>query len=274
MSPSCNDGIGLKPRTLSLVALVFVALCVSQLAREAALPGTVGYVSTHRVNSVLQTSVAHSENTAAVLKEHSVNGATLASISARWDAAWSADASAADLNVAHLSQIVSLVARAEAGDLEATVDLVSAATWCLAGGPLVNIAELVGDARRPCVERFGDTLASRDKLERATFVWVLQLASAGVDDATLYASALLRGASADMLGGVDADPATRETQRALLIGQLQTLAERGSADAASELHGHWRGDSALQLHDERWVAYYAALTERLDPARSLAAAAP
>lgn len=59
-------------------------------------------------------------------------------------------------------------------------------------------------------------------------------------------------------------------QRALLIGQLQTLAERGSADAASELHGHWSGSSSFRLNDEQAAHYYAKLTEKLDPERSLA----
>jgi hypothetical protein len=189
----------------------------------------------------------------------------------RWDAIWSTDVSAADANVAALDIAAALIARAERGDLDAVADLVGAATWCVAGGPLVNVSE-VGERRRACFERFGETLATREELERAALVWVLQLSAAGLDDATLYASALLRGIGADLLGGVTNDASLREMQRAQILGQLQTLADRGSADAASELHGHWRGDSALHLHDEQLAAYYAALTLRLDPSRNIVAA--
>lgn len=188
----------------------------------------------------------------------------------RWDAMWSTDVAAAEVNVANWYNTASLIARADRGDLEATVDLVGAATWCLGAGPLTNITELVNGERRPCFERFGDRLASRARLERASFAWVVRLAAAGVDDATLYASALTRGVGPDLLGGPDNEPDMGDDQRALLVGQLQTLAERGSADAASELHGHWSGRSAFRLADERLTHYYAALTEQLDPTRSLA----
>jgi hypothetical protein len=200
------------------------------------------------------------------------SAASLAQIRDRWEATWSTDVSASEIHVAHINSALALIARAESGDLEATVDLIGAATWCLSGGPLVNVSERVGNEQRPCFERFGESLASREKLERASFAWVLQLAAAGVDDATLYASALLRGVGPDVLGGAQVDEDVRQTQRALLIGQLQTLADRGSADAASELHGHWSGQSALQLRDERMAAFYGALTERLDPMRSLVTA--
>ena len=199
-----------------------------------------------------------------------VASSSLAAVRNRWDASWSTDIAAAELNVANLYDTATLIARADRGDLEATVDLVAAATWCLTGGSLTNITELVNDERRPCFERFGETLASRVRLERASFAWVVRLAAAGVDDATLYASALTRGVGPELLGGPDNDPDIGEQQRALLIGQLQTLVERGSADAASELHGHWSGSSALRLSDQRLTRYYAALTEQLDPTRSLA----
>lgn len=199
-----------------------------------------------------------------------VASSSLAAIRNRWDTSWSTDVAAAELNVANLYNTATLVARADTGDLEATVDLVAAATWCLTGGPLTNITELVNDERRPCFERFGEARASRERLERASFAWVVRLAAAGVEDATLYASALTRGVGPELLGGPDNDREIGDQQRALLIGQLQTLVERGSADAASELHGHWSGSSALRLSDERLTRYYAALTEQLDPTRSLA----
>ena len=195
---------------------------------------------------------------------------SLGQLRRRWDAAWSTDISAAELNVAHLHHAAELIERAERGDLDATVDLVGAATWCLTAGPLTTVTDQVGDDQRACFERFGADLASRERLERATFTWVLRLAAAGVEDATLYASALTRGIGPDLLGGPDRDSDTRDMQHALLIGQLQTLAERGSADAASELHGHWSASSAFRLNDEQAARYYAKLTEKLDPEGSLA----
>lgn len=199
-----------------------------------------------------------------------IASSSLAAVRNRWDASWSTDVAAAEQNVANLYNTATLVARADIGDLEATVDLVAAATWCLTGGSLTNVTELVNDERHPCFERFGEALASRERLERASFAWVVRLAAAGVEDATLYASALSRGVGPELLGGPDNDRDIGEQQRALLIGQLQTLVERGSADAASELHGHWSGSSALRLSDQRLTRYYAALTEQLDPTRSLA----
>lgn len=103
----------------------------------------------------------------------------------RWDAAWSTDISAAELNVAHLHNAAALIERAERGDLDATVDLVGADIWCLTAGPLATITDPVGDDQRACFERFGADIASRERLERATFTWVLRLATAGVEDATL-----------------------------------------------------------------------------------------
>ncbi len=209
---------------------------------------------------------AHASRSEAVVP-HSANA--LADIRQRWDAAWSTDVSAAALNVANLHRAEALIRRADRGDLDAAVDLVGAATWCLHAGPLTNVTDQIDDQARPCFERFGADLHSRERLERASFTWVLRLVAAGVDDATLYASARTRGIGPDLLGGPDVEDETRDSQRALLIGQLQTLAERGSADAASELHGHWSGTSAFHLADDRLASYYARLTERLDPARSL-----
>jgi hypothetical protein len=204
-------------------------------------------------------------------RKPAVNAAALEHLRARWDSLWSTDVSAAERNVATLENAVELIERANRGDLDATIDLVGAATWCTAGGPLVNVNDAVGDTRRPCYERFGHALASRDSLERAAFVWLVQLSTAGLDDATLYASALLRGQGADLTGGLDQDDDVRAQQHAQLLGHLQTLASRGSADAASELHGHWSGDSTLNLRDDALGEHYARLAERIDPARTLAA---
>jgi hypothetical protein len=197
--------------------------------------------------------------------------ASMERLRTRWDALWSTDISAAERNVATLENAVTLTERANGGDLDAAIDLIGAATWCTAGGSLVNVTDAVGDVRRPCYERFGDALASRETLERATFTWLMQLSAAGLDDAVLYASALLRGQGADLFGGTEQSVTLREQQRAQLLGHLQTLALNGSADAASELHGHWSGDSALAMRDDAIANFYAELTERLDPARTIAA---
>jgi hypothetical protein len=185
----------------------------------------------------------------------------------RWDLIWRADAMAAELNVDNLHAAHSLMQRADAGDLEATIDLVGAATWCLSAGPLVTVTDLVKGERRPCYERFGEALASRERLERTSFVWLMQLVSAGIDDAALYASALTRGIGPNLLGGADANAELREIQQAQLLSQLQSMAQRGSANAASELNAHYGGDSALTANDADRALYYARLTEQLDPAR-------
>lgn len=230
------------------------------------------FIADYTVNPDAASSVARQipSNVSSALSAPRGKESTLVEVQQRWEAIWSTDISAAERNVSNLQNVDVLIHRAERGDLEATVDLVGAAMWCLTGGPLTNITDQVGDEARACFERFGTSLQSRERLERAAFTWVLQLAAAGMEDATLYASALTRGIGPDVLGGVENDLDTRASQRALLIGQLQTLVDRGSADAASELHGHWSGGSAFRLRDEWLVLHYAQLTERLDPARTVA----
>jgi hypothetical protein len=204
---------------------------------------------------------------------------SLQRIQQRWDSLWQVDATAAETNVRHLQSALSLIERAERGDLEATLDLMGAATWCLSAGPMTNVADVVdatetrGNARVPCYERFGGDLASRERLERASFGWLMQLVNAGLEDAALYASALTRGIGADVLGGVNDEPEIRDMQRAQIMGQLHSIALRGSADAASELNGHYGGDSYLTRPNAALAAFYARLTETLDPARALVARA-
>jgi hypothetical protein len=196
---------------------------------------------------------------------------SLQRIQQRWDALWQANAAAAELNVSHLQSALSLIERAERGDLEATLDLMGAATWCLSAGPMTNVtdvADAIANVRVPCYERFGDDLASRERLERASFVWLMQLVNAGLEDATLYASALTRGIGPDVLGGINDEPETRDMQRAQIMGQLHSMALRGSADAASELNGHYGGDSYLTKPNAALATYYARLTDTLDPARA------
>jgi hypothetical protein len=267
----------LKRSSAAVSVMLLLAIWLSSEWQSAehkrALNGTLHVAaSTNRhVGGVIALITQH--DTPSAINRRAVATDAIAALNHRWDAIWSTDVSAANANVATLDIAVDLVARAKLGDLDATADLVGAATWCIAGGPLVNVTDVVGNQRRACFERFGDEFASRAQLERAVLVWVLQLAAAGLDDAALYASAMLRGRGADLLADIDNDPTTREQQQAQLLGQLQTLAERGSADAASELHGHWSGASAFRLRDERLANYYAALTQRLDPARELVAIA-
>ena len=220
-------------------------------------------LSARSIASALQTPLSADKPTQA--------SGSLAHIRQRWELMWSADAAAAELNVGNLQHAPGLIERAGRGDLEAVIDLVGAATWCLSAGPLGNVTDLVNDERRPCYERFGDAVASREQLERSSFAWLMQLANAGVEDAVLYASALTRGIGPDLLGGRDVDAETRVSQRALLLGQLQSMAARGSADAASELHGHWSGDSSLAVNDTALATHYLRLTGQLDPMRAASA---
>jgi hypothetical protein len=267
----------LKLSTAAVWAMLLLAIWISsewqRAARVPKMNGTLDTSASTNKNLGDMIALITQRDGASVTHTRAIATDAIAALNHRWDAIWSTDVSAADANVATLDIAVDLVARAKLGDLDATADLVGAATWCIAGGPLVNVTDVVGNQRRPCFERFGDEFASRALLERAVLVWVLQLAAAGLDDAALYASAMLRGNGADLRADIDNDPTTREQQQAQLLGQLQTLAERGSADAASELHGHWSGASAFHLRDERLANYYAALTQRLDPARELVASA-
>ncbi len=212
---------------------------------------------------------ARAENMFSEAKTDSLRSQSLQGIQRRWDAVWQADAAAAELNVGHLRSATNLIERSERGDLEASIDLIGAATWCLSAGPMANVVEVNGNVRLLCYERFGDDLASRERLERASFVWLMRLASAGIDDATLYASALTRGIGANVLGGANDDPVLRETQRAQIMGQLHSMAQRGSAEAASELNGHYGGDSYLTPPNLALALHYAKLTDTLDPARTL-----
>jgi hypothetical protein len=286
--------------SISLKTRIFAVCVVCLLALALRLIPHTTLTSTHAINTAAVEPnrgafgaliAADFLTVAPTAPRPATSSATLSSVALRWDAAWSADVAVADANVANLHIAQALIARTAAGDLEATVDLIAAASWCLSGGPLVTITdgnasstditesgEPLTESRRPCYERFGESLASRAELERAVFAWVLRLAAAGVDDAALYASALIRGTGPDLLSNSNAEMGSatdvRQTQRELLLSQLQTLAERGSAAAASELHSHWSGDSAFHLRDPGLANYYALLTERLDPTRSLALVTP
>jgi hypothetical protein len=220
-------------------------------------------------------SAQHGVNFGAYERDGAVEKPTdpLSHIRKRWDSMWRADATAADLNLGNLHIAQSLIHRADAGDLEATTDIIGAAMWCLSAGSMVNVTDFIQGERRPCYERFGASLSSRERLERAAFAWVLALASAGMDDAVLYASALARGLGSDLFGGADIDEQLREMQQAQLLGQLQSMAMRGSAEAASELNGHYGGTSSLVAADTALSVYYARLTEQLDPTRSAMASA-
>ena len=92
------------------------------------------------------------------------------------------------------------------------------------------------------------------------------LANAGFQDALLYAS--VRGRDQLFAPSLAADPEVVASLRSQLIGQLQSLAATGSADAASELNSYYM--KAVEIGESAAVEarYYADLTERLDSART------
>jgi hypothetical protein len=278
MGSMLHQPASFRLRVVAVWGVLLLAICNAvdwHLVQRAARPSDVYFANFLGVAQSTKMSPRRSTEPPAQppANARAIPADAIASLNHRWNSIWRADAAAAEANVATLDVAADLVERAKRGDLDATADLVGAATWCLAGGPLVNVADFVGNRRQPCYERFGDTLASREALERAVFGWVLQLAAAGLDDAALYASAMLRGNGNRVLAENEGDGAIQEQQKAQLLGQLQTLAERGSADAASELHGHWSGASEFRLRDDGLASYYAALTQRLDPERDLLAVA-
>jgi hypothetical protein len=214
-------------------------------------------------------------NTPAV-RTSATAGASFFALQNLWETVWSIDATAAELNEANIMDALALRERAERGDLEATVLLLGAAGWCASAGPLSLQHEGVRGAPAACLARFGADIDSRERLEWAIFRWTMQLANAGLKDATLYASVLGREqlfAPAAMAAnaGVSSDVAT--TLRAQLIGQLQSMVGDGSADAASELNSYYLkaitdGQSPRNEPTSTTLArYYAELTEKLDPTR-------
>ncbi len=200
-----------------------------------------------------------------------------------WDTVWSIDAAAAELNEANIMVAQSLRERAERGDLEATVLLLGAASWCASAGPLLLQHEGTRGAPAACLSRFGADIDSRESLDWAIFRWTMQLANAGLKDATLYASVLGREqlfVSVSPAAALSAETLeVTERLRGQLIGQLQSMVGDGSADAASELNSYYlkavasrgganRGSAADREPVSALARYYAALTERLDPTRS------
>lgn len=202
-----------------------------------------------------------------------------------WDTVWSIDATAAELNEPNIMQALLLRARAERGDLEATVLLLGAAGWCASAGSLALQYDGVRGAPAACLSRFGPDIESRESLDWAIFRWTMQLSNAGFKEATLYASVLGREQLFAPLSSIAEPPdvaaarlETMETLRAQLIGQLQSMVADGSADAASELHSYYlsaiahsrvRYAAAIGAEPDSVLArYYAVVTERLDPTRA------
>jgi hypothetical protein len=213
------------------------------------------------------------------------NTATFVALQNLWETVWSIDAAAVEVNEANIMAALALRERAERGDLEATVLLLGAAGWCASAGPLALLHEGVRGAPAACLSRFGSDIDSRESLDWAIFRWTMQLANAGLADATLYASVLGREQlfatlSSSITTNADAVETTDTTDqlRAQLIGQLQSMVERGSPDAASELnsyylsaiaYGRTKGILESEIAPTSALArYYAALTERLDPTRA------
>lgn len=194
-----------------------------------------------------------------------------------WETVWSIDAAAAEINEANIVEAKPLRERAERGDLEATVLLLGAAGWCASAGPLLLQQDGARGGPSACVSRFGADIDSRESLDRAIFRWTMQLANAGLSDATLYASVLGReqlfapalavGAQLGRAGQVPDDADVTERLRGQLIGQLQTMVSKGSVDAASELNGYYLKAVAEGEPHAALARHYASVAERLDPAR-------
>ena len=191
--------------------------------------------------------------------------APFARLQARWDAAWSIDVTSAELNETNIDRALDLRARAEEGDLEAAVELIGAASWCASSGPLSTQRASIEGTQTLCADRFGTDIDSHGALEWAIFRWTMLLANAGFQEALLYAS--VRGRDQLFAPVLAADPEVVASLRSQLIGQLQSMAATGSADAASELKGYYM--KAVEIGQSAAVEarYYADLTERLDPAR-------
>ena len=190
-----------------------------------------------------------------------------AGLQARWESVWSIDVASAELNEANIDRAPELRARADRGDLDAVVELIGAASWCASAGPLSSQRESADGTRPPpCAERFGEDIASHGALEWAIFRWTMLLANAGFQEALLYAS--VRGRDQLFAPPLAADLEVVSSLRSQLIGQLQSLAATGSADAASELNSYYM--KAVEIGEAAAVEarYYADLTERLDPART------
>jgi hypothetical protein len=194
-----------------------------------------------------------------------------------WDTVWSIDATAAEINESNIMLALSLRERAERGDLEATVLLLGAASWCASAGPLSMQHAATRGAPAACVSRFGRDIDSRESLDWAIFRWTMQLANSGLDEATLYASVLGRellftSASSPTIAVAYTSPSTEaaetaELLRGQLISQLQSMVAAGSADAASELNGYYLKAIAVGAPEATLARYYAHVAERLDPAR-------
>ena len=195
-----------------------------------------------------------------------------------WDTVWTIDAAAAEVNEANIVEARALREQAERGDLEATVLLLGAAGWCVSAGPLSLQQEGTRGVPSACLSRFGADIDSRESLDRAIFRWTMQLANAGLPDATLYASVLGReqffvpqlavGAMPDGTGQAQEVADMTETLRSQLIGQLQSMVSSGSADAASELNSYYLRPVSEGEPDAALARHYARVTELLDPARN------
>ena len=192
--------------------------------------------------------------------------APFAGLQARWETVWGIDVTSAELNEANIDRALDLRTRAEQGDLDSVVLLIGAASWCASSGPLSTQRASIEGTPTLCADRFGADIASHGALEWAIFRWTMLLANAGFQDALLYAS--VRGRDQLFAPPRAADPEVVASLRSQLIGQLQSLAASGSADAASELNSYYM--KAVEIGESAAVEarYYADLTERLDPERT------
>ena len=264
-----NQQHGYWPAAPCLAVLALVMYCVASLQSSQTEPGRaaenivspIALAGSHRgqppkltIDSLATTQRARPTQ-------------PFAELQARWESVWSIDVASAELNEANIDRALELRARADQGDLDAVVELIGAASWCASAGPLSSQRESADGTRPPlCAERFGADIASHGALDWAIFRWTMVLANAGFQDALLYAS--VRGRDQLFAPSLAADPEVVASLRSQLIGQLQSMAASGSADAASELNSYYM--KAVEIGESAAVEarYYADLTERLDSART------
>lgn len=256
-----------RPQAMIVLALVVMLLpsLIEWLdARQFEAPSKAGsFVASH---SLLDSSRVSQPNTTTQTMA-AVQAFPFAALAAQWESVWSIDIASAERNETNIGRAQELRTLAEHDDFDAVVELIGAASWCMSAGPLASQRENTDGMRPPpCFERFGADITSHNELEWAIFRWTMMLANAGFHDATLYAS--IRGRDLLFAASPTADPELAESLRNQLIGQLQSMASTGSADAASELNSYYMRAVETSESGAEQARFYAKLTEQLDPARS------
>lgn len=264
-----NQRNGYWPAAPYLAALALAAYCAASLHSGQTEPDDAAHqiVSPIAVADSLCRRQPELTDLSSSATQIARQAQPFAALQSRWESVWGIDVASAVLNESNIDLALELRARADHGDLDAVVDLIGAASWCASAGPLASQRENADGTRSPpCAERFGDDITSHVELEWAIFRWTMMLANAGYADATLYASVRGRDLLFTETPTLDAD--VIKSLRSQLIGQLQSMALTGSADAASELNGYYMKAVETDGSEAEQARYYARLTERLDPART------